>query len=99
MFSFVQVSGYLGTLKKSQEKKSAFGKLPRIQRGPQGIQEGAWRGPALGRATCPPGWVPHPLVTYLGPYLFYRHRNPRTEVTFPIYVAEPPQPSVLLPES
>ena len=62
---------------------------------PGGSQEGAWRGPARGRATCPRGWVPHPLVTYLGPYLFSRRRNPETEVAFPIYVAEPPQPSVL----
>src|SRR3954465_4113604 len=79
--------------------KSAFRKLPHDQRGatgqPGGSQEGAWRGPPPGRATCPPGWVPHPLVPYMDPYLFSRQGNVGTGVTFPIYVTEPPQPSVL----
>src|SRR3954463_14454887 len=70
-----------------------------IQRGargqPGGSQEGAWRGPAPGRATCPPGWVPQPLVPYMDPYLFSHRGNVETGVSFPIYVAEPPQPSVL----
>src|SRR3954466_7537891 len=34
---------------------------------PGGTQKGAWRGPGPGRARDPPGWVPHPLVPYLGP--------------------------------
>ena len=61
-----------------------------------GSQEGAWRGPAPGRATFPPRWVPHPLVTYLDPYLFSHRGNVETGVAFSIYAAEPPQPSVLL---
>ena len=52
--------------------------------------------PPPSRATCPPGWVPHPLVTYLGSYLFSRRENVETEVAFSIYVADSPQPSVLL---
>src|SRR3954471_20612915 len=76
-----------------------FRKLPRDQRGataqPGGSQEGAWRGPAPGRATCPPGWVPHPLVPYMDPYLFSRRGNVETGVDFPIYVAEPPHSSLL----
>src|SRR4051794_28665981 len=100
LFYFVQVFGYLGTLEKSQK---IYRKLPMVQRGargqPGGRQEGAWRGPAPGRATCPPGWVPRPLVPYLGPYLFSRRGNPRTEVAFPIYVAGPPPRSVLLRQS
>src|ERR1041385_8579409 len=70
---------YAGKIPKNIYKKSAFRKLPPGQRGatgqPGGSQEGAWHGPAPGRATCPPGWVPHPLVTYLGPYLFSRRGN------------------------
>ena len=98
LFSFVQVYGYLGTLEKSQKiyKKSAFRKLPPGQRGATGQP-----GDSLAR---PSSWPRH-LPSWLGPtppaallwlYLFSRRRNPRTEVTFPIYVAEPPQPSVLL---
>src|SRR3954467_9667652 len=44
-----------------------------------------------------PSWLgPTPPGALLWPYLFSRRKNPRTEVAFPIYVAEPPQPSVLL---
>src|SRR3954469_22411621 len=90
---------YGGKIPKNIYKKSAFRKLPRDQRGataqPGGSQEGAWRGPAPGRATCPPGWVPHPLVPYIDPYLFSHRENIETGVAFPIYIAEPPQPYVL----
>ena len=37
----------------------------------------------------------HPLVPYMNPYLFSRRGNVETGVAFPIYIAEPPQPSVL----
>src|SRR3954470_3666228 len=44
-----------------------------------------------------PSWVgPTPTSVLLLPYLFPRHGNHRTKVAFPIYVAEPPPPSVLL---
>ena len=98
----MQVSGYLGTLEKSQKiilKISILEASARPKGGhrqPGGSQDGAWRGPAPSRATCPPGWVPHPLVTYLGPYLFSRRGNVERGVAFSIYAAEPPQPSVLL---
>src|SRR4051812_30556900 len=62
---------------------------------PGGSQEGAWRGAAPGRATSPPGWVPHPLVPYIDPYLFSRRGNSEREAAFLIYAAESPQPSVL----
>ena len=84
--------------RKSYIKNQRFGSFRESKGGPQGSQGqpgGCLARPAPGHATCPPGWVPHPLVTYLGPYLFSRRRNPETEVAFPIYVAEPPQPSVL----
>ena len=44
--------------------------------------------PALLGGSTPPGAL-------LWPYLFSRRENPEKEVTFPIYVVEPPQPSVL----
>ena len=44
-----------------------------------------------------PSWVdPIPPGALLWPYLFPHRGNPETEVAFPIYVAELPQPSVLL---
>ena len=69
LFYFVQVSGYLGTLEKSQKNilKISVPEASARPKGatgqPGGSQEGAWRGPAPGCATCPPGLVPHPLVT------------------------------------
>src|SRR3954464_5632965 len=43
-----------------------------------------------------PSWMgPTSPRALLWPYLFSQRRNPRIEVTFPIYIAEPPQPSVL----
>src|SRR3954471_20454012 len=62
---------------------------------PGGSQEGAWRGPDPGRATCPPGWVPHPMVPYIDPYLFSHRGNFETEIAFSIYAVELPRPSVL----
>src|SRR3954465_13952760 len=67
--------------------KSAFRKLPEVQRGatgqPGGSQEGAWRGPAPGRATCPPGWVPHPLVPYIAPIYSPVVETSKQESLFP----------------
>ena len=64
---------YAGKIPKNIYKKSAFRKLPSVQRGatrqPGGSQEGAWRGPAPGRATCPPGLAPHPLVPTLALFI------------------------------
>src|SRR3954463_3432987 len=53
---------YAGKIPKNYIKNQRSGSFRRTKWGPQGSQEGAWRGPAPGRATCPPGWVPHPLV-------------------------------------
>src|SRR4051812_18852483 len=55
------------------------------QRGARGAP-GALLAPP-GHAGRPPGWVPPPLVTYLGPYFNLSRGNPRTEVVFPILVA------------
>src|ERR1041385_3167777 len=85
MFSFVQVSGYLGTLEKSQKiyiKNQRSGSFHQAKWGPQGSQERAWRGPAPGRATCPPGWVPHPLVPYFGPIYFPDEETPKGRSLF-----------------
>src|ERR1043165_6233458 len=91
---------YAGKIPKNYIKNQRSGSFREAKGGatgqPGGSQEGAWRGPAPGRATCPPRWVPHPLVTYLGPCLFSHRGNVEIGVAFPIYAAEPPQPSVLL---
>src|SRR3954469_2545444 len=73
---------YAGKIPRKYIKNQHSGSFRRSKGGPQGSQEGAWRGPAPGRATCPPGWVPHPLVPYFGPYLFSRRGNPEKEVAF-----------------
>src|SRR3954471_15157696 len=90
---------YAGKIPKNYIKNHRSGNFREAKGGgtgqPGGNQEGAWRGPAPGRATCPPGWVLHPLVPYIGPYLFSRRGNVETEVAFSIYAAESPQPSVL----
>src|SRR3954465_6535831 len=91
---------YAGKIPKNHIKNQRSGSFRQAKGGPQGSQGAARRVPGAapppGRATCPPGWVPHPLVTYLGPYLFSRRGNVETGVAFSIYAAEPPQPSVLL---
>src|ERR1044071_1662673 len=102
LFSFVWVSGYLGTLEKSQKIILKIS-IPEASARPKGGHRAA-RGqpggclarPSPCRATCPPGLVPHTLVTYLGPYLFSRRGNVERGVAFLIYAVEPPQPSVLL---
>ena len=102
MFSFVQVSGYLGTLEKSQKIILKIS-VPEASARPKGGHRAA-RGQPGGCLARPspwprhlPSWVgPTPPGALLWPYLFSRRRNPVTEVAFPIYVAEPPQPSVLL---
>src|SRR3954468_3718486 len=50
---------------------------------PRGSQEGAWRGPALGRATCPPDCLVAPLGTPFGPYFYPREGNPDSRTLFP----------------
>ena len=88
LFYIVQVSRYLGMLEKPKKsnKKSAFPKLQRCHRGatgkPGGTQKGVWRGPPPGRAIDPPGWVPHPLVPYLGPIFTLREETPEKKLLF-----------------
>src|SRR4051812_14227666 len=88
LFSFVQVFGYLGTLENSQKilKKSAFPKLRVGQRGATGqlggTQKGPWRGPALGHAGHPLGWVPHPLVPYSRPIFTPHEETPEQKSNF-----------------
>src|SRR4051812_9398558 len=86
---------YAGKIPKKYIKNQRSGSFRRTKGGPRGSQGGAWRGPPPGRATCPPGWVPLPLVTYMAPYLFSGRGNVERGVVFPIYVTEPLQPSVL----
>ena len=62
-------------------------------------QAPCWRDFPPGRTGAPPGVVPPPLVPYLAPYFYPSRGNPRTEVFSPIYIAEPPPPSVLPRES
>src|SRR3954464_1836539 len=79
-------------------KKSVFRKLPPVQRGATGQPGGCLARPSSWPRHLP-SWVgPTSPGALLWPYLFSRRRNPRTEVAFSIYVAEPPQPSVLLGE-
>src|SRR3954467_245010 len=66
------------------------------QREARGPQAPCWRGPTPARVGRPPGWVLPPLVPYQDSYLFSSRGNPRTEVVFPVSVAESPPPSVLL---
>src|SRR3954470_13267353 len=49
---------------------------------PPGSQEGAWRGPALGRATCTPDCPVAPLDAPFGPYFYPRGGNPDSEPLF-----------------
>src|SRR3954471_20364408 len=101
LFSFGQVSGYLGTLEKSQKYIYKIS-VPEASTRPKGGHKAA-RGQPGGCLARPsswsrhlPSWVgPTPPSALLWPYLFARRGNPETEVAFPIYVAEPPQPSVL----
>ena len=88
MFYFVQVSRYLGTLEKSQKIKYKIS-IPKGSRRPEeghraarGTQKGVWRGPPPGRSTEPPGWVPHPLVPYLGPIFTLREETPEQKSFF-----------------
>ena len=57
---------YAGKIPKNYIKNQCSESFRRTKGGPQGSQEGVWRGPPPGRATCPPGWVPHPPVPYFG---------------------------------
>src|SRR3954467_838537 len=102
LFSFVQVSRYLGTLEKSQKiilKISA----PEASTMPKGGHRAA-RGHPEGCMARPSPWPRH-TPSWMGPtppgalplpYSYPPRGNSRTEVAFPIYVAEPPPPSVLL---
>src|ERR1043165_1123477 len=49
---------------------------------PPASQEGAWRGPALGRATCPPECHVAPLGAPFGPYFYPRGGNPDSRPLF-----------------
>src|SRR4051812_39129108 len=76
--------------------------VPKASAGPKGGHRAARGQPGgcLARPSSwpchlPPGWVPHPLVPYMDPYLFSRRGNVKTGVAFSIYAAESPQPSVL----
>src|ERR1043165_1138020 len=101
LFSFVQVFGYLGTLEKSQKfilKISVPEASARPKRGHR-----AARGQPGGCLARPSSWPRH-LPSWVGPtppgslrcpYLFSHRGNVETEVAFPIYTAESPQPSVL----
>ena len=63
---------YAGKIPKKYIKNQRSGSFRQAKGGPQGSQ-GAPRRPGgapLGRAIGSPGWVPHPLVPYLGSYLF-----------------------------
>ena len=53
---------YVGKIPKNYIKNQHSRSFREAKGGPQGSQQGAWRGLAPSRATCPPGWVPHPLV-------------------------------------
>src|SRR3954471_5623754 len=50
---------------------------------PPGSQEGAWRGPALGRATCPSDCLVAPLGAPFGTYFYPRGGNPDSRTLFP----------------
>src|SRR4051812_14227667 len=93
---------YTGKFPKNIKKIS----VPEASRGPKGghrAARGHPEGSMAGPSSWPrgaPSWVgPTPPGALLSPYFYPPRGNPRTEVQFPIYVAEPPQPSVLLRES
>ena len=97
LFSFVQVSGYLGTLEKSQKYILKISVLESSV-GPKGGHRAARRVPGAAQLlAAPPALLggSHPLVPYIDPYLFSRRGNIETEVAFSIYAAESLQPSVL----
>src|ERR1041385_2818938 len=103
-FYCVQQNGFLGVSENSRKnhRKSTHPKDHCARSGargqPGGPQAPCWRGPTPSRARRPPGRVLPPLVPYFACYLFPWRENPRTEVVFPILVAEPSPPSVLLRE-
>ena len=78
------------------QRSGSFREAKGGHRAARGQPGGCLARPSPCRATCPPGLVPHTLVTYLGPYLFSRRGNVERGVAFSIYAAKPPQPSVLL---
>src|ERR1043165_8457535 len=86
---------YAGKIPKNHISNQRSRSFREAKGGPQGSQAAARRVPGAapppGRATCPPGWVPHPLVTYLGSYIFSHRGNSGREVAFSIYAAELPQ--------
>src|ERR1041385_3278945 len=73
---------YAGKIPKKYIKNQRSGSFHQAKGGPQGSQEGAWRGPAPGRATCPPGWFPHPLVPYFGPIYSPVEETPKQKSLF-----------------
>src|SRR3954470_14750192 len=105
MFPFVQVSGYLGMLEKSQKiiLKISVPKASTVPKGGHRAARGHPEGCMARPSPWPrhtPSWVgPTPPGALPSPYFYPPRGNSRTEVTFSIYVAEPPPPSVLLQES
>src|ERR1043165_1931839 len=89
---------YAGKIPKTYIKNQRSG-LPENPKGGHRVAGGQPGGCLVRPSPWPrhlPSWLgPTPPGALLWPYLFSRRKNPRTEVTFPIYVAEPPQPSVL----
>src|ERR1041384_462951 len=82
------------------------GKIPKIyikinvpEGGPQGSQRAASRVPGTAQPLAAPpallAWSHVPRCPTLALFILPTQK-PRTVVAFPIYVAEPPQPSVLL---
>src|SRR4051812_49457147 len=92
---------YAGKIPKRYIKNQRFGSFHQAKGGPQSSQGAARRvhGAASSWPRHLPSWEgPTPPGALLWPYLFPRRRNPRKGVAFPMYVAEPPQPSILLRE-
>src|ERR1041385_6158659 len=85
---------YAGKIPRKYIKNQRFGSFRESKGGPQGSQGqpgGCLARPTPGPPPLPSWLGPTPPGALLWPYLFSRHRTPRTEVDFPIYVAEPPQ--------
>src|ERR1041385_3468348 len=101
-FYCVQENGFLGLSENSRKnhRKSTHPKDHCARSGARGQTGGpqapCWRGPTPGRAGGASWRPPPPLVPYFDSYLFPWRENPRTEIVFPILVAEPPPTSVLL---
>src|SRR3954467_4279552 len=67
---------YAGKIPKKYIKNQHSGSFHQAKGGPQGSQGATRRVPSAAQLLAAPpallGWVPHPLVPYIGPYLFSR---------------------------